>query len=660
MVTTFAEVEARLADMIPGYERREPQERLATAIESALASGSHLLGEAGCGTGKSYGALIPAILTGKRVVYSTATKALQDQIVSKDLPTLESFMAEAFNFKFKWALLKGRSNYFCASRAEGLDPAEAPELGEMLRILNEQPITFSGEKESFETIMGREIPWSTWNKVRSDSEFCGDNRCMKDPALRCCAARARKNSADANIVVVNHAVFAMDLVFSNALLGEYDSVIFDEAHELRSYVRDALGNDFSERSLMGMLGEVRNICRREFTEAEDKMVKLGSRLNAAQLRLFGTFPELPDIKSGGTTARLRPDTFQMHADAWADFVIAASEYAGNLEQVAGHLNGQSTKSLTASQKRLQNLKKRARNFANRVTNLIQADFNTLVRWVEADGFGKDRRFVVKCCPIDVAPFLSDGLFSQTPCVLISATLAVNGKFDFIAKQLGVGEYLSVNVGTPFDYANQCRFYVPEQIPDPSSRLEAFEAASMIHMEQLCTASKGRALILFTSNRAMKAAYDYLSERLPYTCLMQGQGSNRELARQFKEDTHSVLFATRSFMTGVDFQGETCSLVIVNKLPFPVPTEPLFEAESEVIKRRGGSDFAELSIPTMSLVIAQAAGRLIRTKTDQGVFALLDPRVLTKNYGKTIIKTLPVAPLVRTIPEVESFFWKEGE
>lgn len=664
---TFADVEKKLSEVIPGYERRLPQERMATAIENSLADSLHGLFEAGCGTGKSFGALIPAILTGKRVVYSTATKALQDQITGKDLPDLKIFLEENFGIKFEWSLLKGRSNYICGARAEGVDSSEVKGLAKILKIINSCDNTFTGEKADVEAILGHEITFAEWAKIRADSEVCSDLLCSKQENSTCFATRARRVASKANIVVVNHALFSMDLIFSNAMLGRYDHVIFDEAHEFRTYVRDALGTEFSERSLMSLLTEVRNIARRDYPESEAVLAKAAAKATGAQSILFSTFDKLPDIKNGSSTARLRPDDFSLNSDVWFNYIIAIQEYAGTLEKLAPNLNGQSIRSLLPHQKRLQSLKKRARNLSNRVTNLVEADFAELVRWVEKEDSEKyGKHWIIKCCPIDVAPFLSENLFDLVPCILMSATLQINGKFDFIANQLGVSTYNSLNVGTTFDYENQARFYVPDVIPDPSQNRNGFEDVSRLKMKELIQASDGRALLLFTSIRAMKDAYEYLVD-LPYTVLMQGGPdpddstrilNNKELALRFKQDNHSVLLATKSFMTGVDFQGDTCSLVILDKLPFPVPTEPLFEAEAELMDRKSPkSSFNGLSVPIMSLVISQAVGRLIRTKTDTGVFALMDPRINSRNYGSKIKNSLPPAPMVQSISEVKDFFSK---
>jgi ATP-dependent DNA helicase DinG len=661
---TNADVEAKMAELIPGYERRLPQVALAELNSQALDQGFHLLAEAGCGTGKSFANLIPSILwttsgrsadgEPRRVVYATATKALQDQITERDLPNLQSFFADQFGINFRWAMLKGRSNYLCANRARAVDPSEVSGLGDIIRLANEHLAdqSFSGEKGDFEAILGREIPFAEWAKVRADSDNCSVHGCSTNK--ECYATQARLRAADAHIVVVNHAVLFADLLFFNSLIGRYDVVIFDEAHEAREYARSALGNEFTEGSLRGLLAEARNLVNREYDNHAQALLEAQRDAVGAQTVLFNSLDDLPAVKSGQTTARLGQADIVLNQDAWADYILAIQVYAGVLARIAPELDTMKSKDMLPYERRLQILKKRSANLAAKVLELVTADFDELVRWVEVTGRGTDRKRVINSCPIDVAPWLRENLFSQVTAILTSATLQVSGRFDFVARQLGLDTYRELNVGTPFDFTTQAITFVPS-LPDPSKERVAFDNAVINEIRSLLSASNGRALVLFTSIKAMRNAYDALADLLPYTCLMQGQAPNKVLAAQFAADTHSVLFATRSFMTGVDFQGETLSLVIIDKLPFPVPTEPLFEAEAEWLERRGGNSFNDLSIPMMSLVMSQAAGRLIRHRSDRGVIACLDPRLCSKGYGKRILKTLPPAPLVRDLGAVKAFF-----
>lgn len=282
-----------------------------------------------------------------------------------------------------------------------------------------------------------------------------------------------------------------------------------------------------------------------------------------------------------------------------------------------------------------------------------------MRWVERKQ-GKRTSWLVLCtAPIDVAPILNDLLFSQTTSILVSATMATSGagdKFAFMAKQLGVEDYLSIDVGTPFDYPKQALLYIPE-IPEPAGKTRGqWESLVKVEMLDLVNASKGRALLLFTSVKAMKDAHAAIARRIPYTVLMQGTEPNPTLAKKFMEDTHSVLFATKSFFTGVDFQGEACSLVVIDKLPFPVPDEPLYAARCEKMDRESGSSasFMGYTVPSMILVLKQGFGRLIRTRSDRGVVAIMDSRLHSKGYGRSIRSALPDAKQTRSMSDVAAF------
>jgi ATP-dependent DNA helicase DinG len=268
----------------------------------------------------------------------------------------------------------------------------------------------------------------------------------------------------------------------------------------------------------------------------------------------------------------------------------------------------------------------------------------MVRWVEVERSKRGREFlVIKTAPIDLAPILRENLFGVVPTVLVSATLSVGNEFGYIAGRLGVDTYRSLDVGTPFDYETQARLYVPgRNWPDPGKERTAWESYAIEAMHDMVTQAGGGALLLFTSNAAMRKAHRALESRLPFDCLMQGTKANRKLAEEFTSDPNSVLFATRSFFTGVDFQGDTCRLVIIDKLPFPVPSDPIVEARCENIKARGGNDFQEYTIPVMVLTLKQGVGRLIRHRNDRGVMAILDPRLTTKGYGTKILQALPEA------------------
>jgi ATP-dependent DNA helicase DinG len=635
---TFAEAEANLVASLPGYESRPQQQNLARAVEDSVVRRTHLLAEAGCGTGKSLGYLIPAILSGKRVVISTATKALQDQVANKDVP----FLAEHLGRPFTFALLKGRSNYLCINKVEAAEPGDIPSLARVKNVLAIAEEGFHGEREQ----LGFEVTDREWMQMAADTEDCQAFDCKSNG--NCYAHRAKERALAADLVVVNHALYLTDMVVKEAtggnasLIGEHQVVIFDEAHEVEEYAGKTLGSTFKEGGVRGMVTEIRNFAHRYLPDHEAMLNEAGAEVLTAMSELWSVL----------VPGRIRQATL---LEAGDEFVGFANALIGLVDALAtkGLLENVPTAELEQVKKKRERLHRRAISTANRFHQVVTVSFDDLVRWVEKDG----DKTVLKTAPVDVAPYLRDALFGrgEVVAILASATLSVGGKFDYIAKRLGIDSFDAIDVGTPFDYASQAAIYVPVSLPDPTKERAAWSNMATLEMMDLIKASGGRALVLFTSVTEMRQAYETLSARLPYRCLMQGQMANKMLAEEFKSDTTSVLFATKSFMTGVDFQGETCSLVIVNKMPFPVPTEPLTEARCEAIKRHGGNDFSEYTVPVMTLVLKQAFGRLIRHRNDTGIVAILDPRLQTKGYGKGIIKSLPESPLVTDFAGVERFY-----
>ena len=637
---TFEEAEAVLAASLPGYESRPQQQALARSIEAALRSGTHLLAEAGCGTGKSLGYLIPAILAPGRTVVSTATKALQDQIAGKDLP----FLSEHLGVPFTYAVLKGRSNYLCRWKAMEADVSEVRSVPLVLRRADEEG--FSGERDD----LGFEVTDAEWRGLTVSSEECmGKAEC---PYGKSCFAEAAKAKAkESKIVVINHALAFVDLMLRQiapeaSMVDAYDRIIFDEAHECEDYAGNVLGSQVAKKGITSLASEVRTFCFRHDLdpEAADKLAT--DLITAAE-----TMWEV--IKPG----RLRAADLLEHEESWVGLVLAAQDLSDFMLTVSLEMVPQMD--LEGVKKRRMMLGKRLVSLSNKLVEIAGADMSEVVRWVEETGSYKNKTMVVRYAPINVGAILREWLFDRdtdpVSAILVSATMSANGSFDYIADRLGIDHYESIDVGTPFDYKRQSLLYIPN-IPEPTGDTRrAWESASIAEMRELVMASKGRALLLFTSVKQMREAHDAIASTLPFKCLMQGEASNKALAAEFAADTHSVLFATRSFFTGVDFQGDTCSLVIIDKLPFPVPTDPMVEARCDAIKARGGSDFTEYSVPFMSLVLKQGFGRLIRHRNDSGVVAILDPRLQTKPYGRRMVADLPPARLVRSLDDVRAFF-----
>jgi ATP-dependent DNA helicase DinG len=641
-IRTFAQAEQVLASTLPGYESRPQQQALAAFVEQTLANKGHGLAEAGCGVGKSLGSMIPAILSGKRTVVVTATLALMSQYATTDIP----FLAEHLGVPFTWSLLKGRSNYFCEAKAANPTDRVSPDQVAMMRAELEANPEHTGDRDDFTTPVTKE----EFSQLSSTSVECPGKRECPFGEI-CFAERAKKKAAASQIIITNAAMLMTDLKVREAtdglasMLGEYDALIIDEAHELEEIATSQLEETFRPASVAKLVKEVEN-----FTAMQSGVAKAGPRVLDAMNAVADTLP----VAKVGDKTRLGLSFFLDHADA---YIAMTDALRALMDDVMETTIERDEKKANA---RRGILVSRISNQIRRYQMLVTAEEADLVRWVEAE---KDSRSnlvkVLHFAPINVGPFLGEWLWSQVPAVLVSATLSVGGNFDFIKARLGLTEATTLNAGTPFDYSTQAMLFVPDpKMPSPKNSGAWMTYSNTATME-LIDAAGGGALLLFTSRTAMAAAYEDLAPRLAdrgFTTLCQGvTGTNKEIAKTFKSDVHSVLFALKSFFTGVDIPGEACRLVCINKLPFAVPTDPVFQARCDQIKRRGGSDFNELSIPAMTLTLTQGFGRLIRTATDKGVVAILDSRLSSTGYGRRIVGALPDCPATTNLGAVREFY-----
>lgn len=646
-IKTFAQATERLAEAFPGYEARSHQVALAEAIEKSLESGTHLLGQAGTGTGKSFAHLIPAILSGKRTIVSTATKALQDQLASKDLPWLHEHLGIDFTF----AILKGRSNYVCLNRVIEADIDQSTkdtiisviqDKGGDLALGLDADEGFTGEQDQF----GIQIDWRDWSQVSSDSDEC------KECGFECFAYRARQRALDSHIVVVNHALYLTELLVKDvtdgnvSFLGPHAIFVADEFHEFEEYASSSLGGQLRHRGITNLMRQVENVTLQYDQERSRQVGQLTSEVEKAADDLWNT------LEDGRITSTKLID----HADQFVGLTNALID----LEEFLGEKWPKTT--METSKKKGARARRLVASMVDTMVTVVQSSFNDYVRWVETETTRRTRETskVLNYAPIEVGPYLRRLLFDEENGVTVigvSATLTVNNKFDYIAGRLGLDHYDSIDVGTPFDFQEQARFYIPTDLPHPSKEKVAWSSGSINRMRELIKRSGGGALLLFTSYKEMQTAYELLAPELPYTTMIQGQNgeSNQKLAEKFRADKDSVLFGTNSFMTGVDIQGDSLRLLIVNKMPFPVPNDPLIEARCEIIENRGGNAFFDYSIPVMTLTLTQAVGRLIRSKTDRGVFAILDPRLDSMPYGRKVVSSLPDAPVINSLEAVEEMF-----
>ncbi len=612
-------LDAVTAHLPDGGETREGQRAMAAAVADAIESGRHLLVQAGTGTGKSLAYLVPAVLSGKRVVVATATKALQDQLATKDLPFLSAHIGEHRREPLRWAVLKGRSNYVCRQRlAEmGRTAAKGAQLGfdgladaakpdELLRIEAWAAVTDSGDRAELDF----EPAARTWAAVSVGVRECpGATRCPNGES--CFTEKARRKAADADIIVVNQHLFALDLVLDGVILPEHDVVVIDEAHQTEDTVAAAAGTELTA----GRFDALARVCGVILDDPVllDAAEEAGRHVADAAAAHIGT--RLVDGLTGDLAAA----------------VNAARDRAERLMHALRGVPDEGPGDVAARKLR-----------AVQTATALVADIDTLlflrdtdVAWVE----GRADFPVIRVAPVDVAPTLSSALWSKKTAVLTSATLPAN-----LADRLGLDSSFTfdeLDVGSPFDYQHQALLYCAVDLPDP--RAAGYREALHVELEQLVVAAGGRTLALFTSWRAMHDAVEYLRPRLPWPVLAQGDLPKTALVDAFRADPHTSLFATMSFWQGVDIPGETLSLVTIDRLPFPRPDDPLLQARRELA---GPSAFRDIDLPRAATLLAQGAGRLIRNANDRGVVAVLDPRLAkNKSYRWEIVRSLP--PMRRT-------------
>lgn len=659
MIRNFEDAERVLAEALPGYAPRPQQQLLAQAVEGllstlpAVAQGApirHLMAQAGCGVGKSLGSLIPSILSGERIIYATATKALQEQIAGKDLPFLEKHLP----VNFTWALLKGKSNYACLSKLAEITPDQlAPHLIKELREELEDE-THTGDFEHLKT----PLPADKQYLLSMSTDECpGRSTCPFGEM--CFSEKAKEAARKADIVVTNTAMLMVDIRVRNDtgntvdILGEYGTVVIDEAHELPEIAQNAMSQRLRLRGLLNLVSQADGFLHA--MGGKDMSNQIHS-LKAAGQEIF-EYLEALITQSGENVLPLMLGGLEVQIDNFVELIegLKVLEKAVSDAQTTGQ--NDRARQLRLSRKLL--------NMSNTVLEFLTTEDN-MVRWIEIEDSRRGDKIVsLMWSPVDVGPFLRKGLWERLPVIMVSATLAIGGNFSYMMETMGLypNAVVSMDVGTPFDYQSQARLFIPSKDkPVPSGQTKAaWTTYAQTETRDLIMKAGGGALLLFTSRKAMQDAYKMLTPQLNregLTCLMQGQdGTNKEIAQRFSEDTHSVLFALKSFFTGVDFQGETCRLVVIDKMPFAVPTDVMFSAREQLINRRAGRDvsFQRLSIPMMTLTLIQAAGRLIRSVEDRGVVAILDPRLSSTGYGKKIVQTLPPMPVTSDINDVTAFY-----
>ena len=625
--TDFFGPRGLLARALPTYEERPAQARLSSAVARVLTEGGLLLAEAGTGTGKTLAYLLPAVELGRRVVVSTGTKNLQEQLLGKDIPLL----ARALGRDLSVAVMKGRGNYLCLLRYRSFGQAGS------FRRLDEIPLFRAVEAWAPRTETGdrgevEDLPDAAdfWREISASSENCIGQACPDfDP---CWVTRMRQRALEADLVVVNHHLLCADLAVKDssygAVIPEYDTVILDEAHLLEDVATQYFGIQVSSH-------RVEDLCRD--VERELKAARLDARdvhaeLDAVRHRAEGFFR----VIAAGRGQRLKA--------GWMPPRVA--EQAGALTE---RLEGLRTALLAIPDRPdpLASLAARAQGLARDLTFVLGAEDEGHVSFVEMRGRGT----FLRAMPIDVSERLRDLLFDRVrAAVLTSATLAVDGGFDYLKARLGLETTDELRLASPFDYAEQALLYVPRRMPEPSSPLFVERAADEV--ARLLEVSRGRAFVLFTSYANMNAVAERLASRVKYPLLVQGEAPKPVLLETFRNTPGAVLLATTSFWQGVDVVGEQLSCVIVDKLPFASPGDPVVQARIDRLRNQGGNPFQDYQVPVAVLMLKQGLGRLIRSSTDRGILAVLDSRLVERPYGRRFLESLPPARLVHDLAALQ--------
>ncbi|SDA15324.1 ATP-dependent DNA helicase DinG [Nitrosospira sp. Nsp18] len=647
-IETFFSAVGALARTVPGYSVRAQQLEMAQAIAETIAANSLLVAEAGTGTGKTFAYLVPALLAGGKVIISTGTKTLQDQLFNRDIPTVRT----ALKAPVTVALLKGRANYVChyhleRTVQEGRAILASREEVKYLKLIERYAAaTQSGDKSGLS-----EVPENAavWQQVTSTRDNCLGSECPHHK--NCFVMEARKQALAADVVVVNHHLFFADVMLRDEGLAELlpacNTVIFDEAHQLPETASLFFGESVSTSQLLELARDTEAEALRgakDFAALPPVIAAMEKAARDFRLTIEGENTRLP------LAATMKN----------AKFGSALDELLKKLEVMIDMLESQAERS-----EGLENCWQRAREISTNIKRWRdQAEAEGFVRWVEVFSHALQ----LNATPLSIAEIFNKQLSgSPRAWVFTSATLSVKGDFSHYKNEMGLDTESSPAQSacwdSPFDFANQSLLYVPVGMPEPNSREyteEVIKAALPV-----LKASRGRAFFLCTSLRAMQRAHELLleafkREKLEYPILLQGQGSRSHMLERFRKMGNAILIGSQSFWEGVDVRGEALSVVIIDKLPFAPPDDPVLAARIDKINKEGRNAFMEYQLPRAVINLKQGAGRLIRDETDRGVLMICDPRLITKSYGKKIWQSLPPMKRTRELAEVEAFFATNSE
>jgi len=642
-----------LAQALAGFESRDGQRQMAAAVSGVIERGGTLLAEAGTGTGKTLAYLIPAILSRQRALISTGTKNLQEQIFFKDLPTLR----DALGVPFTATLMKGRSNYLCLHRFQTFEVAtsdglfEQPERAVFLPVIQEWArTTTTGDRAEL-----RDLPEDLpiWKEISAEADTCLGTECPRYGD--CYVTLMRQRAAESDVVIVNHHLLCADASVRTSAFGEVipacATLVVDEAHQIEDVATQYFGVAVSSSRADDLVrdGE-RMLATSSFepSQAED----LARALTRVSTFSHGFFTGLSLARSANPTdtrARYTADTLGELAEDGVALMRALDRLEATLALIQRPSSNEPG-AIVDENETLATIQRRAGELRNDLRFLLRADDADFVYYIESRGRG----FFLRASPIDVSRIVREALFDRyRTVVLTSATLAVDGSFAYVKGRLGLRDADEIRVPSEFDFRRQALLYLPRQMPPPKS--PSFAEAVAREAIALVKHSQGRAFVLFTSYRVLHAVRPFIEMALPYPVLVQGSAPRSALLDDFRSAGNAVLLATSSFWQGVDVVGDALSCVVIDKLPFASPGDPVTAARIDAITARGGDAFADYQVPLAILALQQGLGRLIRHRGDRGVLAILDPRLRTMGYGRRFLASLPPAPVTYDLSAVAQFF-----